>query len=70
MAELEKLALDALVTPGLIVAGHPLDQRGDRLVDKWATGAVRVGPLLGHQVAVPAQDRGRGNEAVPVDHGG
>src|SRR4030088_3147533 len=38
-AELEKLALDALVAPGSVFAGHPLDQRGDRVVDRWATGA-------------------------------
>src|SRR3979409_2684609 len=61
-AELEKLALDALVAPGLVRAGHPLDQCGDRVVDRWATGAVRVGPLLGHQAAVPPQDRGRGDQ--------
>ena len=30
----------------------------------WATAAVRVGPLLGHQSAVPPQHRGRGDQAV------
>jgi hypothetical protein len=54
MTELEQLALDALVAPGRVLAGHPLDQRGDRLVEGWATATVRVGPLLGHQAAVPA----------------
>jgi hypothetical protein len=53
MAELEQFTLDALVAPGLVRAGHLLDQRGDRLVDGRATGAVRVGPFRGHQAAVP-----------------
>jgi hypothetical protein len=70
VAELEKLALDALVAPGLVLAGHPLDQRGDRVVERWAPGAVRVGPLLGHQAALPAQDRGRGDQAVTAQHRG
>jgi integrase len=30
----------------------------------WAIAAVRVGPLLGHQSAVPPQHRGRGDQAV------
>jgi hypothetical protein len=66
VAELEKLALDALVAPGLVLAGHPLDQRGDRVVERWAAGAVRVGPLLGHQLAVPPQDGGWGDQAMPA----
>jgi hypothetical protein len=70
VAELEQLALDALVAPGLVLAGHPLDQRGDRLVDRWATGAARVGPLLGHQAAVPPQDRGWRDQAVAAQHRG
>jgi hypothetical protein len=28
--------------------GHSFDQRGDGVIDGWATGPVRVGPLLGH----------------------
>jgi hypothetical protein len=39
---------------------HPTGSR----VDRWATAAVRVGPLLGHQAAVPAQHRGRGDQAM------
>jgi hypothetical protein len=33
VAELEKLASYALVAPSLVLVGHPLDQRGDRVVD-------------------------------------
>jgi hypothetical protein len=62
--------LDALVAPGLVLAGHPFDQCGDRLVDGWATAAVRVGPLPGHQAAVPSQDRGRGDQAMPAQRRG
>ena len=64
--ELEKFALDALVGPGLVLAGHPFDQRDDHWVDGWAPGAARVGPLLGDQAAMPAQDRGRGDHAMPA----
>jgi hypothetical protein len=46
VAELEEFALDALVAPGLVLAGQPLDQRDDRWVEGWATAAVRVRPLL------------------------
>jgi hypothetical protein len=59
MTEFEQLALDALVAPGSVLPRQPLDQRGDRVVEGWATGAVRVGSLLGHQAAMPPQDRGR-----------
>jgi AAT family amino acid transporter len=42
-----------LPNPGLVLAGHPLDERRDGRVEGWATGAVRVGPLLRDQEAVP-----------------
>jgi hypothetical protein len=70
VAELEEFALNALVAPGLVLSGHPFDQRGDRVLEGWATGAVRVGPLLDNQPAVPPQDRGRGDQAVTVQHHG
>ena len=57
--------MDALVAPGLVLATHPFDQHDDRRVDRWASGAVRVGPLVGHQAAVPPQDRGRRDQAMP-----
>jgi hypothetical protein len=64
MAELERFPLDALVAPGLILRGQLFDQGGDGAVEGRAPGAVRVGPLSGHQAAVPPQDGGRGDEAV------
>ena len=66
VAELEKFALDALVTPFLVLAGQLLDQDGDGLVEGWAPGAVRIGPLLGHEAVVPPQDRGGGDQAMPA----
>ena len=70
MAEREEFALDALVPPGRVLAGHPFDQCGDGGIERWATGAVRVGPLSGHQAAVPAQDHGRGDQAMAAQRCG
>jgi hypothetical protein len=64
MPELEQFALDALVAPGLILPGHPFDQHSGHVVDRWATRAIRVGPLLGDQAAMPSQDRGWCDQAV------
>jgi hypothetical protein len=58
------------VAPVSVLAGQVLDQRGDRLVERWAAGAVRVGPLLGHQAVVPAQERGRGDQVMSAQHRG
>jgi hypothetical protein len=68
VAELEKFTLDSLVAPGLVLAGHSFDQRGDGVIDVWATGPVRVGPLLGDQAAVPAQDRARSDQAMAAQY--
>jgi hypothetical protein len=62
--------LDALVAPGRVLAGQPLDQRGDGVVEGWATATVRVGPFPGDQAAVPPQDRGRGDEAMTAQDRG
>jgi hypothetical protein len=50
--------------PGRILPGKPLDQGGDGRVDWRTTACVRVGPFLGHQATMPAQDGGRGDQAV------
>jgi hypothetical protein len=57
VAELEQLALDPLVSPLRVLRRHPHDQRSEHVVDRWATGTVRVGPLAANEAAVPAQDR-------------
>jgi hypothetical protein len=50
--------------------GQPLDQRDDRVVEGWAAGAARVGPLLGDQAATVVQDRGRCDHAMPAQRRG
>ena len=64
MAELAQLALDGPGAPGRVLAGQPLDQFGDDVIEGWATGAVRVGPLRGHQAAVPPQDGRRSDQTL------
>ena len=56
VAELEQLALDALVSPAVVLGGEPLDERRDLSTDRWASGPVRVGPFLSHQATMPSQD--------------
>jgi hypothetical protein len=63
VAELDQFTDDPLISPGRIILGHSLDQLSDRVVDRGTTSSTRVGPLLGHEAAVPAQDRRRGHQA-------
>jgi hypothetical protein len=64
MAEFDQFALNPPVSPARILRRHPLHQRGDDVVDRWASGPVRVGPPSAHELAVPAQDRARGDQSV------
>ena len=70
VAELEQLALDPLVSPARVLRRHPYDQRGEHVVDRWAPGSVRVGPLLANEAAMPAQDRVRGDQAMAAQCSG
>jgi hypothetical protein len=70
VTELERFPLDVLVAPGVILPGQLLDQRSGGAIEGRTPGAVRVGPLSGHQVAVSAQDGGRGDEAVTAQRRG
>jgi hypothetical protein len=56
MTELEMLALDALVPPGGVLGGEPLDEGGDLGAGRRAARPVRIGPLRGDEAAVPPQD--------------
>jgi hypothetical protein len=56
VAELEQLALDALVSPRAVVGGELLDERGDLGADRRSSRVVRIGPLLCDQAAMPPQD--------------
>jgi hypothetical protein len=66
VAQAAQLALDALVAPAGVVAGHLLDQGDDGRVERRPSGPVREGPMPGDQPPVPGQDRGRGDD--PVRH--
>jgi len=55
MTELEKLALNALIPPGGVLGGEPLDQRGDLGTDRRPARPVRIGPLPRAEAAVPPQ---------------
>ena len=64
-------------SPAGVLSRHPYHQGGEGLVDRWASGPVRVGPLSAHEAAVPAQNGSRSNKAVaaqlrrqPSDEGG
>ena len=64
VAELDHLALDPLIPPGAVLGGEALDQRGDLGADGRSSGAVRVGPFLSDQAAVPPQDGARRDQPV------
>jgi len=69
VADLQQLTLDPLVSPPLVLAGQPLDQRGDLSADRRPSRLVRVGPLAGDQAAVPAQDGAGGDEELLANLG-
>jgi hypothetical protein len=64
VAGLEHLALDPLIPPAAVLGGEALDQRGDLGADRRSSGAVRVGPFLSDQAAVPPQDGARRDQPV------
>jgi hypothetical protein len=66
MTELEQLALDSLVSPAGVLPGHALDQHRHRVLEGRTTEAVGIGPLLGYQVTMPAQDCARREQAMLV----
>ena len=69
VAEFEQFALNSLVSPAGILPGHALDQRAHTVIDGWTT-AVGVGPLVGHQATVPAQDCARCDQSMDPQHFG
>jgi hypothetical protein len=56
--------LDAAMTPPGIFLSQANDQFANLIVDRWAAGPVRVGPLLLHQSAVPGQQGAWGDDAM------
>ena len=61
---LDVSALDALVSPAVVLGGGPLDEHGDPGADRRAPHPVRAGPRPGDQAAVPPQDGARGDQPV------
>jgi hypothetical protein len=59
VAEFEQFALNSLISPAGILPGQALDQHNNSIIDGRTTDAVGVGPLVGHQTTMPAQDRAR-----------
>jgi hypothetical protein len=70
VAELEQLALPPHISPARVLARHPHHQSNDDLVDRWASGPVRVGPSAAHEAAMPAQDRVGGDQAMTTQRSG
>ena len=71
VVESDELAVDASVAPGGVLAGHLEYQRADRLWGGWAAWlSSRVGPAVGDELGVPAQQGSRGDEPNPAQRGG
>jgi hypothetical protein len=55
MSEPGEFGLDASVSPGWILLRQTQHEVTDLIADRWAAGAVRVGPFFRDQAAVPGQ---------------
>src|SRR6478735_11916466 len=66
VAECEQLALDSDTSPAWVLPRHAHYQGGEGVVDGWSSGPVGVGPLSADEATVPAQDRVRGDQALPT----
>ena len=64
VAEFERLALDPLVSPAVVLGGEPLDEPCDLGADRRPSRPVRVGPNTADRAAVPAQDGTGGDQPV------
>src|SRR5207237_1386387 len=64
MAEFEELPLDLAVAPPGILAGETHDELDERRRDRRPPSfrTVVVGPLAPHDLAMPAQQRGRAED--------
>ena len=63
VAEAGEFAVDASVSPGGVLGGQAEDQGAQAGGDGGSTGSGGLGgPAAGDQLAVPAQDGGRGDE--------
>ncbi len=66
VAESGEFAVDATVSPGRVLGSQAEDQGTDARGDGRSAGSGRLGgPAAGDQLAVPAQDGGRGDDEQP-----
>ena len=54
VAEPKEHALDALVSPAVVLGGEPLNEGSDLGADRQASRVVRVGPLLSAPATMPS----------------
>src|ERR1039457_2801377 len=64
VAGFQQLALNPLVSPGVVLGGEPLDERCGLGADRRPSCPAGVGPLAGDQAAVPPQDGAGGDQPV------
>ena len=71
VAESGEFAVDAPIAPRRVLGGQAKDQSADAGGDGGSAGAgLRGGPAASEELAVPAQDRGRGDqESAPPTSG-
>jgi hypothetical protein len=66
VAESGEFAVDAAVSPGRVLRSQAQDQAAEAGGDGGSTESARLaGPAAGDQLAVPAQDGGRGDDEQP-----
>jgi hypothetical protein len=70
VSEPEQFALEAAVAPRRVLVCQAQDQVAEFVADWWAARLVGVGPFSGDQVAVPGQQRRRGDDAMPMQVAG
>jgi hypothetical protein len=64
VAEFEQLALDPAVAPARVLPRHPLHQRCDAGIGRWPPGAASGRSTPAHELAMPAQDGARSDQAT------
>ena len=69
LPEADEFPVYPAVPQGRVLRGQAQDEVADLPVDWWPPGwSVRIGPVPGGQLAVPAQQGGWGDEERPAVH--
>jgi hypothetical protein len=61
-AEADEFAMDAPVSPAVVLSGHPQDQGTQFGGLRWSSWRAGLSPSAGDQVAMPAQQGPRGDQ--------